>query len=606
MQARGLIRELSRRLPWGFAAAAAMAAGGGAAQQPDSTAAGASCETGRIGYVFIDNHSLFDTTEDLDPRFAWAYDLANSLHVRTRESFIRTELLFEEGDCLDPFLLDESERLLRTHGFLAQVDIFPVLQDDGSYHVIVDTQDEWSTGIDIRFDLEDGLRFEGISLKEKNLLGTGQEIRFFFLDRDVRRDYGVRYQTPQLIGTRWDLRLAGGRTRPGHFIEQEIAYPFVGEIGRWAFRQSFFREDRLFDYIVPSGEEFVDRRVLLPLRDQQLDLAFVRRLGQRGSLSMLGGGFSYQELEYPDPISEIRLSENRRFDDAETAPQELIDAVLPQRNRLRNVRLVALFGQRWIRWIQRRALDTFRGEQDIEIGVSADLTLGKSLPGLADDDDIAGTINLYSGAEAGPLLITGRLRADARHDLDAPGGGRLEDVLAEGEMITYLRPPGLDRHTLVLRATAAGGWRTTTPFQLTLGGNAFLRGHRRERFPGGRRAVFSFEDRIFFGWPLKDVMDVGATVFADVGRVWPGDVPLGIDSGWKGDVGAGLRINFPAGGRTTYRLDLAFPLEGGLEDVRLVITTGEILGLIRRFGDESVTRSRRPPVTANLFRFPER
>ena len=43
---------------------------------------------------------------------AWAYRAMNLLHVRTQPSFIRRELLFEEGDCWDDFLVTESERLL--------------------------------------------------------------------------------------------------------------------------------------------------------------------------------------------------------------------------------------------------------------------------------------------------------------------------------------------------------------------------------------------------------------------------------------------------------------------------------------------------------------
>ena len=59
----------------------------------------AECTDGRISYVFIDNHSIFDTSDpELDDRFDWAYGIANALHIRTRESVIRRELLFGIGD----------------------------------------------------------------------------------------------------------------------------------------------------------------------------------------------------------------------------------------------------------------------------------------------------------------------------------------------------------------------------------------------------------------------------------------------------------------------------------------------------------------------------
>mgnify|MGYP006196265705 CR=1 FL=1 len=53
------------------------------------------CPAGRIEHIFIDNHSIFDTSDpDLDPRFRWAYAAANRLHVRTKEGVIAEELLF--------------------------------------------------------------------------------------------------------------------------------------------------------------------------------------------------------------------------------------------------------------------------------------------------------------------------------------------------------------------------------------------------------------------------------------------------------------------------------------------------------------------------------
>ncbi len=58
------------------------------------------------------------------PDFRWAYSLANKLHVRTREKFILDELLFEVGECLDPLLLEETERLLRAYRFIGDADVF--------------------------------------------------------------------------------------------------------------------------------------------------------------------------------------------------------------------------------------------------------------------------------------------------------------------------------------------------------------------------------------------------------------------------------------------------------------------------------------------------
>ena len=70
----------------------------------------------RVGspHIFVDNHSIYDVDQvDDGGLLGWVYGAANALHVKTRASFIRRELLFHVGDCYDPFLLEESGRLLR-------------------------------------------------------------------------------------------------------------------------------------------------------------------------------------------------------------------------------------------------------------------------------------------------------------------------------------------------------------------------------------------------------------------------------------------------------------------------------------------------------------
>jgi hemolysin activation/secretion protein len=99
-----------------------------------------------------------------------------------------------------------------------------------------------------------------------------------------------------------------------------------------------------------------------------------------------------------------------------------------------------------------------------------------------------------------------------------------------------------------------------SPFQLTLGGRDAVRGFAEEHSPGGRRLLLTVEDRIFFNWPWPDLIDLGLTLFADAGRVWSGDVPYGVDSGWEAALGIGLRYSLPAGSRRGGRIDLAWPL----------------------------------------------
>jgi hypothetical protein len=562
------------------------------------------CATGPVSFVFIDNHSIFDTADpDLDRRFVWAYRAANALHVRTKRRVIERELLFAPGDCYDPYRLEESERLLRSYDFLSQVDVVGIPQPDGSYHVVVDTRDQWSTQVDLRLGFEDGISIDGLRLRETNLLGTGQEIGFFYVDRDVTRDYGMAYATPQLAGTRWDFEAALGRTRAGTFGTQTIAYPFVGELGQWAASQSFTREDQFFDYISIDSTRGFTQHVLLPVREKLFDVGVGTRFGRRGNLTVIGAMLSYRELSYPGVV---QLAENGDFDQRVPVDSATNAQIAPQTQQLGSIRIGVVFGQRNVRWVKKRGFDSMRGQQDVPLGIDASFAIGRSLSGFERDNEIAGTFKLYGAADAGAFLFAGRARVDVRRDFDAPSSTtEWEDFYADAEVLNYWKPSTASRHTFLLRGSAAGAWNTRTPFQLTLGGDRTLRGYRHERFPGGRRVVINAEDRIYLGWPMREVLDVGATVFVDAGRIFPGDVPFGRNSGWRATGGFGLRSSFPAGGRSTFRIDFATPIEGSgrFKNFRLIVSASELLGLSGAgTPDVQLLRSRSEGVGGDLFR----
>lgn len=560
------------------------------------------CGTGRISAISIDNHSIFEAAKPgIDKRFSFAYRTANRLHARTRRRVIQRELLFSVGDCYDPYMLEESERLLRATDYVSRADISGIPQPDGSYHVVVETRDQWSTELDLRVGFDRGIKLDGFRIRESNLAGSGQQASFFYIDRDVTRDYGVSYGTPQLAGTRWDFQSAAGRTRAGTFVAETFAYPFVGEVGRWGARQSFSREDQYFDYIaVDSTREFT-RHLLLPVREKLFDVAVATRFGRRGNLTILGAILSYQELTYPGVIERANGS---NFSERTAVDTASANAIRAQMQPLGSIRLGMVIGQRNVWWVKKRALDSMRGEEDVPLGADASFTFGRSLSAFERDNDLAGTFRLFTALDAGTALFSARARLDGRRDFNAaPAAPEWEDIYGEAELLNYWRPPALPRHTLFLRVAGAGAWNTRTPFQLTLGGDRYLRGYRPERFPGGRRVVFNAEDRIYIGWPFRDVLDIGATVFVDAGRMWPGDVPFGYDSGWLATGGLGLRGSFPAGGRSSFRIDVAAPLDNKLKNIRLIFSARELLGLVRANGsDVQLLRSRNEGVAGVFFR----
>ncbi|MDQ3389531.1 MAG: hypothetical protein M3483_08515, partial [Gemmatimonadota bacterium] len=212
------------------------------------------CPQGWISEIVIENGAVFDASDpDLDPRFAWAYRTANRLHIPTKQSVIRRELLFRTGDCFSPELLLDSERTLRASPFLADADLFGVRQPDGSHRVIVETRDEWSTRIEPQVDSRGG-GLVGVEVREENLLGTGQRVTAFWGERYREAVFGASFWTPHLAGTLLDAEVIVERSPNGYLYGEGISYPFRGEEGRWAFRQRFEHSDRYFEYLATEDE----------------------------------------------------------------------------------------------------------------------------------------------------------------------------------------------------------------------------------------------------------------------------------------------------------------------------------------------------------------
>jgi len=581
--------------------------------QAPVTGSDMACPAGRISYVFIDNHSVFDTSDDTPSSvIRWAYGAANAMHVRTRVGFIRNELLFEVGDCLDPFLLSESGRILRQYRFLASADVFAVPQPDGTVHVVVDTWDEWTTKLDLGVAISDGIEIRRVGLTEENFLGRGMLVGFFFRERREQQEKGIEFESPRLFSTRWDARLSAGRTRVGDFVVQELQYPFLGEVGQSAARQQLAFRENLFAYATPSSPDYDN--VLLPFTERRAELTLARRCCEPGRFTMFGLGLTFEGLTYPGYPENVEVTPEGDFDQTEPADSVAIEAVSGQVVPRETTRINILMGRRHVGFSRRESLDAITGIQDVAHGWEVVGTVGLGVPLLSDNvaeapDDLFTALRLFGGAAPGNWVVNSTASIEGRFLFEqGAGGSGWRDLIAEFDVYTYWRPSVEGTHTLFARVVAAAGWSMAMPFQLTLGGEDMLRGYRDEFFPGGQRLVVNVEDRMRFHTPLDRLMDLGATVFADAGVAWAGDVPFGEDSGLQGNVGVGLRVGFPTGTRQVLRFDFAWPMgqDAAFDNVVFRITGFELLGLLNGLEDRQLQRSRRSGVAAGLFDSPVR
>ena len=564
------------------------------------------CDNGSISHIFIDNQSIFDTNLlSSTSSVRWAYDLANFLHVETRKEFISRELLFGVGDCPEPVLLQESERLLRELRFIARADVFALPQSDGTQHVVVDTRDEWTTKVQIDVTVDDGVQFEGARVTEENFLGRGHLIGLFFQERKQRQDYGISLETPQLLGSRWNGRFKIGRTRVGELSDIMLVYPFVGEVGLSGTRLRFRRMESLFPYVLDLDPAY--SHVVLPILDERIEATQAFRFGNAGDLTLLGFGVTRELLRLDDYPGSVDLVAERDFGNPLPDEPGFAAGLAGQARSRATTRVNLLLGKRNVRYVRRQGLDAVTGVRDVPLGTDITVTLGRSVPifGFGSDEptnDAIARLSLFGGVAPGSTVLLANAQLEGRRL--RPGNGEStgwKDVLSEVDVLAYWQPGRRIASTIAARVAGAGGWNTITPFQLTLGGRDLVRGLREEDSPGGRRIVASIEDRIDLRWPAPTLFDLGITVFADAGKVWAGDAPFGADSRWESSIGAGLRFGFPAGSSQVLRIDFAKPIGASL-DRGLVfrVSSGDFVGLLYGFDDLQMFRSRRSGVNSDF------
>jgi hypothetical protein len=280
------------------------------------------------------------------------------------------------------------------------------------------------------------------------------------------------------------------------------------------------------------------------------------------------------------------------FEDGVPPPAPLPAAVARQSQPSAATRVGLQLGVQRSHHVRVRGIDAVRDDQTVAVGFSAGVTLGSSLPVLAPRGmtavrDVYGRVGAGFTAALGPLLVQAGNTVEARR-----AGAAWHDVIEGANVVAYL-PGRLPGQTLFVRGSFAGAWRTTIPFQITLGGREGVRSLSDDAFPGGRQLLFTAEDRIRFGWIPAHAFDLGATLFTDWGRVWAGDVPYGTGSGWRGAAGFGLRLAFPTGSRNVWRPDLVFPVGPGAHGGPTFRVTMELNRLRGGFSTPDADRSRR-------------
>lgn len=501
-------------------------------------------EGARIGHIVVRLDDIFDTS---DPREDGPlYRAANRLHWDTRESTVRAQLLFAEGDAYSQRLLQETERNLRRLRFLTEPTVRPVAYHDGVVDVEVHARDVWTLNPGVSVGRAGGENSGGFGVEDLNLLGTGKQLSLGLSTNVDRSTMLVGWHDPNVFGSRWTDTIELADSDDGYHRSLAVERPFFSLSTPWSAGLA-----------VATDRHEQDRYVLGDVEDTYLseqrsaDLHYGWSAGLRdGWTRRLTAGFRYDDTTF-------------------SALPETGPAAVPQDRRLSYpyVRLELIEDG----YTVTRNQDQIGRTEDVNFGRHLELQLGLAAPAFGADRS-AGIL----GAAASQGW---RLSDDRQAFVDLGLAARLEsggltDSLLSGSARYYWRTS--KSSMLFVGLSGDVGHALDGDHDLLLGGDNGLRGYPLRYQSGSSRALLTVEERIFTDWYPFRLVHVGGAVFADVGRTWGRDSLDTPNLGLLKDVGFGLRLgNARSALGNVLHLDFAFPLDGdsSIRDVQILLKT---------------------------------
>jgi len=499
-----------------------------------------------VGTINIAVENVFDPSNPEEDRLL--YRFANRLHMRTRPSVVQSTLLFEPGTTFEARLLEESARILRSRGFIADASIVPSNYDAVQNTVDVDVhiRDAWTLKPELKLSRSGGENEYGFGFAEDNMLGRGKSLTIAYSSDVDRTERFFAYSDPNVRGERMRLDVVAADTSDGKRFATSAGRAFFALDTRWSLTGATLDEQRV-DSLYDRGE-VVDR-----FRHDTRSLTI-----QGGwSPGLINGrarrwltGISFEEdefqpaLNHPDPV------------------------LLPGNRKL----VYPWFGVQVIGddYREMTELNDMGRTEDVSLGLNLVMRLGFASNDLGSDRDAT----IFSAAASrgwepgGPgQLLVFNAGASARKEHSG-----IQNAILSATARYYHR--NLGRHLFSARLSATLSDRLDLENQILIGGDNDLRGYPLRYQSGKRSAVLSIEQRFFTDWYPFRLVRVGYAVFFDAGRVW-GDDPRGTPSlGTLYDVGVGLRLTSPRSSRgSVVHIDLAFPLNGdpSIDDVQLIV-----------------------------------
>ena len=490
---------------------------------------GGSIEGVIIDSIEIDNRNVYDTRK---PEYDnLLFRTANRLHVVTRESVIRRELLFDIGEPFSTELAEETARNLRARYELYDAWIEPRVLDDGRLLVRVVTIDLWSFLVAMRVKREGNETNYQFGIEERNFLGYGQFMSLDYFVQEKDKNYPrTIYSNPRMWGGPYIVGV--------EYNDDPTSY-----VRRFSFKHPYYNLSQRYSF----GFGIYDRG---GRKDQYFDNQLIAQSHNRGDQVALWGGYRWGEYKRKMGVivSYDYVYETTR--DKDTLMNDYADQVAFPSDSLYHRLLLRLSLER-LEFATLKRINGFSYTEDFTLGQTVAIEGGRAFGAGFNNYlyDQLGVV-LSHGSQIGTNLV---MASYERNWWFRQG----KDYRDRSSFSLRWYNNGLDFLTVAFRGLYVSDWDREGRNYLVLGGTTGLRGYDRFFRTGNRLMLFNLENRFY---PQVELLSVifGGAVFADVGRVWRSGDPLKL-SNFHSSIGAGLRISLEKSAKgELVRIDAAY------------------------------------------------
>jgi Fe2+ transport system protein FeoA len=497
----------------------------------------------QAGYAF--GQIAIEVIDVYESNAEWYAEAVNLLHVETRDRVVREHLLIAKGTPVVARTVYETERKLRSLGFLRGARIEPIACADGIVETRVTVEDSWTLKFGIRANRVGGENQTGLRLEDTNFFGTGKTVGIDFADDATRSSTSIFYRDPALFGSRWQASVLHADQSDGTVDSVTASLPFFTRDQVWGAETYWYDGTVGLDFY-QSGDtawsaDASYRDVLV--RGQRL-IALDGDSGWRVGFGVRDYQAAYGPLVAVDPT--LR------------PPPTLVD-----RRLAGPVISISRFHDHFASFRNFRLVDRV---EDYNLGLDATLSLasfdesfGSSMDALRPD------LTLRWGGRYGDGLVL----------VDASAGGRLSDGdwsdgSARAGLLWYA--PHATRHTLVTQLSFEVRDDAAPEDEVHLGGADGLLGYPARWVVGDRAWRAHLGERVLTEQVLFQTLRVGWTAFVEAGQARE----IGTKEWSKvyADVGGGFRLgNLRGAWGTVLYFTVVAPLvrEPGVDAWQIVI-----------------------------------